>query len=278
MKNVTTYLTVIIGCLLVAFSFDFFIIPHGLISFGVEGIANIIYNLNDTISPGINMLIIDIILILICSAFVKKDKLFSFAFPSILIAIFVIALLPLTSKISIDLPEMVLVIIVASVISGFGYSLIYKQGFEGGMFFLVEEVLGDLTNFHTKSYSWIVDIILIGVGLILFDYQLVLYSVVIIYVTKYMITKARFGLKDSKMFYIITSKEKEVKDYILHDLKYELTVLDVKGGFTKKHNQILLSVISSGDYYKLKEGIKLIDPKAFIAITDTYDVINKKSF
>ena len=278
MKNLTTYLMVIFGCLLVAFSFDFFIIPHGLMSFGVEGITSIIYNCNKAISPGINMLIINLVLVLICSIFVKREKLLSYAFPSLLISFFVLILLPLTSKISIALPEMVLVIIVASVISGFGYSLIYKQGFEGGMFFLVEEILGDLTNFHTKSYSWIVDIIIVGTGLILFDYQLVLYSAVIIYVTKYMITKARFGLKDSKMFYIITSKEKEVKDYILHDLKYELTVLDVKGGFTKKHNQILLSVISSGDYYKLKEGIKLIDPKAFIAITDTYDVINKKSF
>jgi len=88
----------------------------------------------------------------------------------------------------------------------------------------------------------------------------------------------RFGINDSKMFYVITSKDKEVKNYIMHDLKYELTVLDVKGGFTKKKNQILLSVISTNDYYKLKEGIKIIDPNAFIAITDTYDVVNRKSF
>ena len=62
------------------------------------------------------------------------------------------------------------------------------------------------------------------------------------------------------------------------DLKSELSVLDVKGGFSKKKNQILLTVISTGDYYKLKEGIKIIDDKAFIAITDTYDVVNRKSF
>ena len=93
-----------------------------------------------------------------------------------------------------------------------------------------------------------------------------------------MITKARFGISDSKMFFIITSREKEVKNFIMHDLKYELTVLDVKGGFTKRQNQIIMTVISTNDYYQLKEGIKIIDPKAFIAITDTYDVVNRRSF
>lgn len=278
MKEFMRYATVVFGCLLIAFSYDFFIIPNNLITFGGCGIGNILYYLNNTISPGVNILIINIVVLLISSLFVSKEKLYDYALPSILVPVFISLLLPLTKEIAIELPEMVLVLIVTSVISGFGYSLIYKQGFKGGVFFLVEEIIGDKTRFHTKIYSWIVDIILLLIGIALFDYQIVLYSGVVIYVTKYMITKARFGLKDSKMFYIITSKEKEVKDYILHDLKYELTVLDVKGGYTKKNNQILLSVISSSDYYKLKEGIKLIDPKAFIAITDTYDIINKKSF
>jgi uncharacterized membrane-anchored protein YitT (DUF2179 family) len=93
-----------------------------------------------------------------------------------------------------------------------------------------------------------------------------------------MITKARFGINESKMFYIITSKEDEVKNFILHVMGYELTVLESRGGYTKKHNKILLSVINRGDYYRLKTGIMNIDSKAFVAITDTYDVINRKAF
>ena len=101
---------------------------------------------------------------------------------------------------------------------------------------------------------------------------------IIIFISKYMITKTRFGINDSKMFYIITNKASDVKQYIIHDLKYELTVLDVKGGFSKKKNQIFLTIIDTKDYYKLKEGIRIIDPNAFIAISDTYDVVNRKTF
>ena len=35
-----------------------------------------------------------------------------------------------------------------------------------------------------------------------------------------------------------------------------------------------MTVINTKDYYKVKEGIKLIDPKAFISITDNYEVMN----
>jgi uncharacterized membrane-anchored protein YitT (DUF2179 family) len=171
-----------------------------------------------------------------------------------------------------------LVVLVASFLTGYGYSIIYKQGYSAGTVFLIDEVLGNLTRFHSKMYSWVVDICLLIVSLRLFGYESTLYSLVIIFITKYMITKVRFGINDSKMFYIITDKDKEIKNFIIHDLKCELTVLDVKGGFTKKQNQILLTCIRSTDYFKLKEGIKVIDPKAFIAITETYDVLNRKSF
>ena len=173
---------------------------------------------------------------------------------------------------------MLLVVIVAGFLSGTGYSMIYKQGFSAGTIFLFEELLGMFTKFHSKLYSWILDIFNLVICLIAFGYQNALYSLMIVLISKYMITKTRFGINDSKMFYIITNKHKEVKDFIIHVLKYELTVLDVKGGFSKKDNQILLTVIDTGDYFKLKEGIKTIDPHCFIAITDTYDVVNRKQF
>ena len=139
-------------------------------------------------------------------------------------------------------------------------------------------MIGKLTKFHSKIYSWIFDVIILIVSIFLFGYQVTLYSMIIIFISKYMITKTRFGINDSKMFYIITNKASDVKQYIIHDLKYELTVLDVKGGFSKKKNQIFLTIIDTKDYYKLKEGIRIIDPNAFIAISDTYDVVNRKTF
>lgn len=277
MKRIVSVVSLLIGCLLIAVSINLILIPNELITFGIDGMASLL-NYITGINPAFNMLFVNLMIVLVASIFLDKHVLKVYLLPAILIPLCVFITTPVSSYLSVNLPEKMLVVLVASFISGYGYSMIYKQGYSAGTVFLIDEVLGNLTRFHSKMYSWVIDICLLIVSFRLFGYESTLYSLVIIFITKYMITKVRFGINDSKMFYIITSKEKEIKNFIIHDLKYELTVLDVKGGFSKKKNQILLTVISTNDYYKLKEGIKVIDPKAFIAITETYDVVNRKSF
>ena len=60
----------------------------------------------------------------------------------------------------------------------------------------------------------------------------------------------------------------------MEELHHDLTSFDAEGGFSKKKNKVIMTVINTKDYYKVKEGIKLIDPKAFISITDNYEVMN----
>lgn len=277
MKNLIRYFKLIFGCILVAIAIDFIIIPNNLLTFGINGLSVLLYYLNG-INPAFNILLLNLIVVFFGLILLGKDLIKEYIIPSLLIPVFVYLLMPLQKVIVLELPEMMLVIIVAGFLMGLGYSIIYKQGFSIGTTYLFEELVGILTKFHSKIYSWIIDILSLTISLLLFGYQVTLYSLVIMIIAKMMITRTRFGINDSKMFYIITSKEKEVKDYIIHDLKYELTVLDVKGGFTKKNNKILLSVIDKKDYFKLKEGIKVIDENAFIAICNTYDVVNRKTF
>ena len=277
MKKVIKYFNIILGCILIAFAIDFIIIPNNLLTFGINGLATLLYYLNG-VNVGINILIMNLAGILISTLFLSKEKIKEYILPSFLIPIFVFILSFFTNSFILELPEMLIVIIVAGVLTGYGYSLIYKQGLKASVVFLLEEVMGKITKFHSKVYSWIIDAVVLTISLILFGYFVTLYSFIIILISRYMITKTRYGINESKVFYIITNNEKEVKNYILHDLKYELTILEGKGGYSKKKGEILLSVINANDYYKLKEGIKVIDPEAFIAVCDTYDVINKKAF
>ena len=277
MKNIGRIVTLVLGCLIVALSYNIFVIPNNLLSFGENGFAALLSYCNG-VTPALNVLFINIILLLLASVWLDKNTIKSYFWPAILIPFFMFLTRNFNDIVNIQLSEMLLAVLTAGVLSGIGYSFIYKEGFSGGIFFLVEELIGKLVHFHSKMYSWVIDIIMLILAVPVLGYQLCLYSLIIIIISRYMITKARFGISDSKMFFIITSREKEVKNFIMHDLKYELTVLDVKGGFTKRQNQIIMTVISTNDYYQLKEGIKIIDPKAFIAITDTYDVVNRSSF
>ena len=90
-----------------------------------------------------------------------------------------------------------------------------------------------------------------------------------------MATMSRVGASTSKTFFIISTEEENIKNYIIHELHHDLTEINVKGGFTSHKNKIIMTSIDTKDYFGLKEGILLIDPKAFISIVDSYEVINK---
>ena len=267
-------LKVIVGSLIIAITLNFFIIPYDFISFGTDGLGLVLGTLFNFpaafIILGINMLII------LGSLIINPKNGYKYLLPSLLIPIFMYA----TSyiKVEIVLPEHVLAMVISAIFMGVGYTFVYQSGYKAGSIFLLEEDLGDITKIHAKIYSSIIDVLIIFIFMFQRDFQSAVYSIFIIAITRIMVNKARYNINDSKMFYVITSKEKEVKDYILRTLGYELTELDVKGGFSQEKKSIILSVISANDYYKLKTGIMGIDKNAFVAITDTYDVINRKAF
>ena len=127
---------------------------------------------------------------------------------------------------------------------------------------------------NSRILSRLFDISLLLFSLVSYGLEQTLYSIMLIIIIRRMTTKARIGISNTKAFYIITTKEKEIKKYLMEELHHDLTSFDAEGGFSKKKNKVIMTVINTKDYYKVKEGIKLIDPKAFISITDNYEVMN----
>ena len=268
------YVKLILGSLLIALTFNFLLLPYNFISFGDVGLGVIFGNIINIPVPFI-ILFINIIVILV-SLLINPTNSYKYLLPSLLIPVFMYALSFL--NVTVELPEKVLVMVISAIFIGFGYSLIYQSGYKGNTMFLLEEDFGDYTKIHTQVYSSVVDILVVITFIFQQNFELAVYSLFIMAIARFIVNKARYNINDSKMFYVITDKEKEIKEYIIRTLGYELTELDVKGGYSKKKRSILLSVISAKDYFRLKSGIMNIDEHAFVAITDTYDVINRKAF
>ena len=99
-----------------------------------------------------------------------------------------------------------------------------------------------------------------------------MYSIIVLYVISFMSDRVILGVSDSKAFYIVTDEEKKIKEYILKYLNHGVTVFNAKGGFAKERENVLMCVLPTKDYYRLKEGIHQIDPNAFFVVTDAYEV------
>ena len=266
---------IVLGCIIISFGLNYFVLPNQLVIIGSDGLA-CLFSYIFTSNVYINMFILNVIILLFSLIFIDKQTIKLYIVPAVLIPIISYLTSFITKSYPIQLPEMMVSILVASFLIGIGYSFIFKAGYKASVIFIVEDIFSSLTNIHSKSYSFVIDIFNVILTVIFISLNVGLYSLIMIIIIRYLITKAEFGINDYKMFYVITDKEKEVRDYIVNDLHYKLTTLNVTGGYSKKSSKILLSVISSNDYFRLKEGIKLIDNHAFIAIVDTYDCINRK--
>ena len=171
--------------------------------------------------------------------------------------------------------EQILLTIVGGFATGFGYSIIYKQGFSMGGIDLLQDIFNCIRIYRKKTFSYVVEAILVIMTAYILNVESAIYSAIAITLIKYMATKSKVGISSSKTFFIITCKENEVKKYIIKELHYDLTEFNVKGGFSNNKTKILMTSIDTKDYYRLKEGIDLIDTNAFISIIDSYEVINK---
>ena len=273
MTNIKKYLKIIIGCVLISIGLNVFIIPSKLVSSETLGIINLL-SYNYGFNKSVFLLIINVWTLWLIYMLYGNEKLKEYLIPSLLLPLSIY----LTSFINIDITQNVeelLIAISGAYIMGYGYGLLYKEGYKTGAIFILEDMFNELYGKNSKMISNIVDIILIVITLKCFNIEQTLYSALVIIITRHMTTKAKLGISDSKAFYIITSKEKEIKKYLMEDLHYDLTAFEAVGGFTKKKSKVIMTVINTKDYFKVKEGIKIIDPKAFISVTDNYEVRNK---
>lgn len=267
------YCKVVLGCLFISLGLNLFLVPSKLVGSGALGITSLFaYNYNFNIAA--LLLIINVWTLWLVYMIYDSKKIKEYLLPSLLIPLFIY----LTSYVHLtlnDTIEELLIALFGAFIVGCGYSFLYKEGYKTGAINILEDMINDLNNKNSRLISRGFDFGLIVATLISFNLEQSLYSLIVIVIIRYMTTKASLGISDYKAFYIITSKDKEIRKYIMEDLHYDLTLFDAEGGFTKKKNKVVLTVIPTKDYFRLKEGIKMIDKNAFISVTDNYEVINK---
>ncbi|MDD2505192.1 MAG: YitT family protein [Bacilli bacterium] len=267
-------LKIILGSLLIALAFNIFFLPYDIVPNGIYGIAALI-NFQTSYDPATFLIITNLSLIIISLIMLGGYKSKEYVWPSLLIPIFIFVENYLNSFILLDGFEKIMAVIVGSFITGLGYSMIYKEGKNVGGFDIIQDIANSATNYRNNIYSYIMEGIVLISTFIILGFEQMIYSLLVIAIIRYMTTKTKVGISTSKTFYIITTKEQEVKDYIINELAHDLTEFNIKGGYSKNKAKILMTVMDTKGYYSLKEGILLIDPDAFITITDSYEVINK---
>ena len=107
---------------------------------------------------------------------------------------------------------------------------------------------------------------------VIFAWEKVMYAIIVLYLISLMTDKVILGISQSKCYYIVTTHEELVKNFVMNELNHGVTILDGRGGFTGDSKKVIMCIVPTKEYFLLKEGIHSIDPEAFFLVTDTYEV------
>ena len=262
---------VVLGCIFCALALVIFFSPFHLVPGGVSGIS-IVINYLFQIDISLSVLILSLLLLLVSFIFLGKEEALKSANGSIILPITIYLVGLIFKNIDIDLNDTLLASVFGGLTFGLGIGLVYKAGYTTGGSEIIAKIINKYFHLSLGASTFVVDGIITTIGIFVFGLETFIYSIIAVYIASLVINRVMSGIFGNKSFYIITNKPDEIKKLIIKDLGHGVTIIDGKGAYSNETRSIIMAVIPTSDYYKLKDGIARIDKDAFFTVCDSYEV------
>lgn len=261
----------ILGTILVSLTFNIFIVPNSYVTGGLSGISVVLkYLVQIDVSKTLLVGNLLLILIGIIVLGIKETT------PSIIGAFFYTACVYLTEDINsilnIHLSSAFLNIITIGILCGVGYTMIYIAGYTTGGVDILGKIFSIKYKMPLGKSLLIINVIILLLGTITFGFEMLIITIMIRYLESKVIDSFLIGISDSKVMFINTEKLDEVNDFIIKEIKSTTSEIKIKSGYKKRTGKILMCVVPTEKYIKLRDKIIKIDPNAFVTILDAYEV------
>lgn len=264
-----------ISLLLSAVLYNVFLLPLNLVTGGTNGIATITKYVYD-INPALMILLLSIACAIFSFMYLGVKRTMGTLVASLAYPLLVQLTSPLNNIMNGEPVDVLLMVLFAGVLSGVANGLMYKTGYSNGGFPVVSQVLFEKKHISVAKSSLVINVTIVLIGALFFGTTNALYAIIFLYINNIVLDRVLLGINNNKAFYIITKEEEKIKEYIIKTLGHNVTTFEVKGGYLDKDRKVIFSVIPSGEYYKVTEGIKEIDDTAFFVVTDSYQVEGAK--
>jgi len=257
-------------------AFNLFFNPYDVVPTGSSGLALLLSRFINVdvslITFAISLLIFIIALIFFGWNYALRIIPVTIFYPS-----FIKATTLITRFIDLENTSLFLIMVFGGAMLGLSTGLIRKSGYNPGGFVVLYDIMNKYFYMSIGKSGMLINGIMIIVSGFIFDMHNAIYAIISLLVSSYIVDRVIIGISDNKVFYIITNKPVEIRDYIMDKLHYSVTVVNARGGYTNKKRKMLMCVVPTIEYLKLKELVSEIDSKVFFLIVDTYDSSLKKN-
>ncbi|MFB7158629.1 YitT family protein [Lysinibacillus sp. NPDC056232] len=269
-ESIVEYVYVIVGAAIIAIGFNVFLLPNQVASGGVSGISTILHGLFGW-NPGFIQYAFNIPLFIAGILLLGKK----FGIKSFIGTVTLPFIVLLTNSWGPWTDNPLLGALFGGIVVGSGIGLVFKGNASTGGTDLLAQIITKYTGITLGTSVLLIDGIIAISAAIVFDLEKGLYALIGLYVTTKTIDIIQLGFSQSKMVYIITMKQDEVRDAIYAEINRGVTKLPAIGGYTGEERPVLMVVVYQTEFTKLKQLIKNVDPSAFVIVSNAYEVLGE---
>lgn len=275
LKYVRYFAFLNLGILMMSVGIYFFKSTNGFATGGVSGISILLAKLFPAVSQATYMLIINVILLILgviilgkkCGALTFYCSLMMSA-ENWLFEYFIDLQGPITEYTLLEL-------VYAVGLTGIGAAIIFKCNASSGGTDIVALILKKYTHMNVGEALLISDLVIAASTIFIYGIEVGLFSLLGLFAKVFVVDDLLDSMNMCKSFTIITTKAKEIDEFILKEMHHGATVHNASGAYSGEDKQIIITVCKRTEALKLRRKVKEIDPHSFIIITKTSEIMGK---
>ena len=154
-----------------------------------------------------------------------------------------------------------------------GLSILFNRNASSGGLDIVAKIMNKYLHMELGKAMSLSGMCVALSAALVYDKKTVVLSILGTYFKGIVLDHFIFDNNIKRRVCIITKKEEELRQFIIHDLHSGATIYEAIGAYNMEKRREIITIVDKGEYQKLMKFINQEDPKAFITV---YNVSNMR--
>ncbi|MDY0190254.1 MAG: YitT family protein [Desulfuromonas sp.] len=259
---------ILIGSLIQAIALKSVAIPHEFVPGGLFGVASWIFYLTGWLNPGILYLLLNIPLFALGYKLISRRFLGYSALAMLALTIFYQLV-----NFQFTIGNQLYSALVFGVLLGVGAGMVLRSLGSNGGLDVVAIILNQKYNIGIGKVYFSFNLVLFSLSFISFDNDLVIASMISVFVCSVAVDYCMSMFNQRKMVFIVSERPEEIAGSVMASLKIGTTMLPAVGAYKKQPRTVLMVVINNIQLKRLEEIVFTADEYALFIVENTFTVL-----
>ena len=153
-----------------------------------------------------------------------------------------------------------------------GLSILFNRNASSGGLDIVAKIMNKYLHMELGKAMSLSGMCVALSAALVYDKKTVVLSILGTYFNGIVLDHFIFDHNIKRRVCIITKREEELRQFIIHDLHSGATVYEAIGAYNMEKRHEIITIVDKGEYQKLMKFINQEDPKAFITVYNVSDM------